>query len=114
MAAKTKTTERRMHIRAKRTLIIDHRLYKRKGKLIDGSWRYSTTKNMSLVGVFFATDIPYLVDDILEARIAMSGLDIFHGFGRVVRVEEAKTRGLYAIAIAFIDENSKYLRFRGS
>ena len=114
MAVKTKSSERRKHVRAKRALTIDHRLYKRKGKIVDGSWRSSTTENMSLVGILFLSDIPYLIGDILEARVAMSGLDIFRGFGRVVRGEEKKTGNLYSIALVFMDEKSQYLRFRES
>ena len=114
MTVKTKTAERRKHIRVKRTLTIDHRLYQRKGTVVDGSWRSSTTENMSLVGILFVSDIPYLVGDILEAHVVMSGLDIFKGFGRVVRVEEKKTKNLYSIALAFVDPKSKYLSSRGS
>ncbi len=115
MILKSKTSpkasaERRRHIRAKRNLTIEHRLYKHKGVVVNGVWRSSKTENMSLVGVLFNSDIPYHIGDILEARVVMLGLDIFRGYGRVVRTDEEKSKKLFLIAIAFLDAKSAYVK----
>lgn len=101
--------ERRRHLRVRRSLAIQHRLYKHKGIVVNGAWRFSTTEDMSLVGILFNSDIPHTQGDILEVRVAMSGLDIFRGFARVVRMQE-KSRGVFRIAVAFLDEKSKQLK----
>ena len=111
---KAEIAERRRYVRAKRILSIEHRIYKRKGKMVDGRWHYSTTKNMSLAGVLFLSEIPYLVGDILEVRVVMLGLDVFRGFGRVVRVEEKKRGTAYGIAIVLVDAKSKIVKSRKS
>jgi len=101
--------ERRRHLREARVLTIEYRLYKRRGILINGSWSVSTTKNMSLVGVLFTSDINFKLADILEARVVMCGLDVFRGFARVVRVEEPKKGLPYRVAVTFVDQKSKLL-----
>ncbi len=106
---KPKTRERRKFVRARRVLTIEHRLYKRKGILIDGSWNISKTEDMSIVGLLFSSDIAYLRGDIIQLRVVMSGLiDVFHGFGRVIRTEQKKDN--YFVAVAFVEENSAYLK----
>lgn len=62
---------------------------------------------MSLVGILFLTDILYKLGGILEVRVVMSGLDVFRGFARVVRIKPHKKRLPYLVAITFIDEKSK-------
>ena len=103
-------SERRRHVRARRVLTIRHRLYKHKGVVVNGAWRFSTTADMSLIGILFNSDISYAQGDVLEAHITMSGLDVFHGFARVVRTQ-TKSKTLSRIAIVFMDEKSKHLRF---
>ena len=110
MKAPERTAERRQALREKRSLVIEHKLYKRNGIVVNGSWRSSITENMSLVGILFNSDIPYHIEDIIEARVKMSGLDIYKGYGRVVRVEEDKSKDISRVAIAFLDEKSKYLK----
>ena len=110
MKTTEKTAERRQAVRESRSLVIEHKLYKRNGIEVNGVWRSSITEDMSLVGILFNSDIPYHIEDILEARVKMSGLDIFRGFGRVVRVEEDKSKDIAHVAIAFLDEKSKYLK----
>ena len=115
MAKQTQKKERRKHLRAKRVLSIEHRLFKRKGKIVDGSWQFSTTENMSIAGILFLSDIPYLIGDILQIHVVMSGiLDVFQGYGRVVRVEPKTSGRSYLIAIAFIDEQSKLIKSSGT
>ncbi len=112
MSKRKSKIERRRHTRAQRVLTIEHRLFKRNGKSVDGVWQISTTENMSLVGVLFNSEIPYQVGDLIEARVVMSGaLDVFRGFGRVVRVAEKKSKeNPYLIAIVFVDSGSKILK----
>ncbi|HOW36486.1 MAG TPA: PilZ domain-containing protein [Candidatus Omnitrophota bacterium] len=110
-SAKRKKLERRRHVRVKRSLAIEHRLYRRKGVLVDGNWQISTTKDMSIVGILFHSDIPYLIGDLIQLRVVMNGaLDVFKGFGRAVRCEKKKAKQPFLIAVAFIDENSKFLK----
>lgn len=108
---KKSQSERRQYIRAKRALKIEYRLYKHKGIVVDGAWQASLTENMSAVGILFKSDIHYTVDDIIQLRVVMAGiLDVFRGFGRVVRVEKAKAGSQFLIAIAFVDQNSKIMK----
>ena len=110
MVKKIASKERRRHTRAKRSLSIEHRLFKHKGVLVNGSWNVSKTENMSIAGILFTSDIAYHAGDILELRVVMSGLDVFRGYGRVVRTEQKKSGALNSVAIAFIEAESKYLK----
>ena len=102
---KAHTSERRQWIRAKRVLSIEFRLIKTKRKDRDYSWHLSTTRDMSVGGVGFYSDIEYKVGDILEIHMVMSGiLDIFRGIGKVVRVERKKTSAHYLIAVKLLDK----------
>ncbi len=95
--------EKRRYIRAKRILSIEFRLARSKGKNRDNAWHLSTTHDMSLGGLSFYTDVEFQVEDFLELRVVMSGiLDIFKGYGQVVRVERKRTGAHYLVAIKFI------------
>lgn len=110
-SAKRKKLERRHYVRAERSLVIEHRLYRRKGILVDGNWQVSTTRDMSIVGILFYSDIPYLIGDLIQLRVVMNGaLDVFKGFSRVVRCEKRKAKQPFLIAVTFIEENSKLLK----
>ena len=104
---KTSTKDRRLAIRAKRILSIQYRLHKSQIKNADRSWHLSTTHDMSAVGLSFLSEVSYLVDDVLEMHVIMSGvLDIFQGYGQVVRVERKETGAFYFIAVRFFDLKS--------
>ena len=105
--------ERRNWVRAKRVLSIEFRRVSKNKSYIDDAWHLSTTQDMSIGGVSFYTDCEYRKNDILEIRIVMSGiLDIFKGFGKVVRVEKRKTGAYYLIAIALIHKDTKKVRIK--
>ena len=104
---KTSMKDRRIAIRAKRILSIQYRLHKSQIKNADHSWHLSTTHDMSALGLSFLSAVPYLVDDILEMHVIMSGvLDIFKGYGQVVRIERKETGAFYFIAVRCIDLQS--------
>lgn len=110
-AKKRNLAEKRKFVRARRELTIEYRLYKRKGKAVDGVWQVSVTKNMSVAGILFVSEVPYLIGDIIQARVVMAGaLDVFRGFGRVVRVEEKKSKRSFDVAMAFVEEHSKLVK----
>jgi len=93
--AKDFEKERRQALRAKRILSIQFRLAQSKAKNTDKNWHLSTTHDMSILGISFLSEIPFLIDDIIELQIVMSGVvDIFKGYGQVVRIQK-KTRGSY-------------------
>ncbi len=98
--------ERRQAVRTKRILSIQFRLYQsRSGKKEDAQWHISTTHDMSAVGLSFVSDAPYQVGDILELNMVLSGvLDIYKGFGKVVRVEERVAGLIFLIAVKFVEE----------
>ena len=95
--------ERRVSVRAKRILSIRHRLHKRNGKIFsDEPWYLSTTENMSASGVLFVSAAKYAAGDIVELHIVMSGiLDIFRGYGEVVRTEQKPEAAFYMIAVSY-------------
>ncbi len=96
--------ERRSSVRVKRVLSIRHRLHKRAGKTFREPWYLSTTEDMSYNGILFSSSALYQVDDILEVEVVMSGvLDIFKGYGQVVRVEKNSSGTLYDTAVRLID-----------
>ena len=101
---KTSAKERRQAARAKRILSIQYRLHKSLIKNADRSWHLSTTHDMSATGLSFLSEVPYLVDDVLELHVVMSGvLDVFKGYGQVVRVERKETGAFYFIAVRCVD-----------
>ena len=111
---KTSIDERRHAIRAKRILSIEFRLAKGIRKNADTSWYLSTTKDMSVGGVAFYTDVEYQVGDILETHVVMSGiLDIFRGFCKVVRVYKTKGAAHYLIAVKLVDKSLKERATKG-
>ena len=94
--------ERRGSLRARRIVTVRHRLFKRHGKKVVSPWILSTTENMSATGLLFNSPIGYKVNDVIEVQVVMSGiLDIFNGYGKVVRVE-AKRGGYYHIALHYV------------
>ena len=94
--------ERRLSVRARRIVTVRHRLFKRSGKKAAANWMLSTTENMSATGLLFNSPVAYKPNDVVEVQVVMSGiLDIFNGFGKVVRVE-AKRGGYYHIAIHYV------------
>jgi len=98
------TAERRKALRARRILSIQYRMVKSRYKDGDTQWHLSTTHDMSLLGLAFLSDVPYAIDDALELHVVMSGiLDIYKGYGKVVRVERKTTGAFYLIAVKFVD-----------
>jgi len=99
--------ERRDSIRAKRIITVRHRLIKRKSRKVNSIWQLATTENMSLSGLLFVSALSYQVDDVIELQVVMSGvLDIFNGYGKVVRVNKNKS-GYYQVAVKYVDLKSK-------
>lgn len=95
--------ERRRASRAERILSIQYRLVKSKWKNSDTRWHLSTTHDMSLLGLSFLSDVEYRVDDVLELNVVMSGiLDVFKGYGQVVRIEKKATGSFCFIAVKFV------------
>lgn len=100
--------ERRRADRARRILSIQYRLLKSPVQGGDTQWHLSTTYDMSVLGISFLSDVPYHIDDILELQVIMSGvLDIFKGFGKVVRVEKKASGSVYLLALKFVSENAQ-------
>jgi hypothetical protein len=103
--------DRRYWVRAKRVLSIQHRLHKGKRNSIVKTWGVSTTQDMSMGGLSFYTGREYREGDILELSVVMSGvLDIFKGFGRVVRVNRKKTGSYFFVAVQFVEQKAKRRR----
>ena len=99
--------ERRDSIRAQRIITVRHRLVKRNGRKANSMWQLSTTENMSLSGALFISAIPYHAADVVELQVVMSGvLDIFNGYGKVVRVSRNKG-GYYLIGVKYVDLKSR-------
>jgi len=94
--------ERRQFPRAVHILGIEHRLAKKHGKTKKEYWHFSLTEDMSAVGLRFCSAIPYKVGDVLELKVTLSGvIDVFNGFGKVLRVETIKKTPQYKIAVYF-------------
>ncbi len=100
--------ERRDSIRAKRIITVRHRLVKHNSRKATSSmWQMSTTQDMSLSGLLFISAIPYHAGDIIELQVVMSGvLDIFNGFGKVVRLSRNKG-GYFLTAVKYVDLKPK-------
>lgn len=97
------TQERRDSVRTRRIITVRHRLVKHKNRQVNGAWQTSVTENMSLSGLLFVAPVAYQVGDHLEVEVVMSGiLDIFKGYGEVVRLVRHKA-GHYHVAIKYVD-----------
>ena len=97
-----KVQERRGAARADRVVAIRHRLHQSVLKRTEESWSLSTTRNMSLTGLLFSSEVPYNVGDILEVSVTLSVLvEIFQGYGEVTRVDQKSGR-VYEIAVRFV------------
>ena len=108
---KNSIEERRNFDRARRILSIRHRLCKRGGRVAQEPWYLSLTQDMSANGVLFNSAAGYRIDDILEIEVTLSGmLDIFKGYGKVVRVEKNGAGAGFLIALALIDLKEKKSR----
>lgn len=101
---KEMTRERRKAVRAQRILSIQYKLAQTKRRNADKKWYLSTTHDMSISGLSFLSEVPYQVDEVLELQVVMSGiLDVFKGYGKVVRVQRKTTGAYFLIAVKFID-----------
>ena len=95
--------ERRAAIRAQRILSIQYRVVQTKARNADKHWHLSTTHDMSATGLSFLSDIAYRIDDVLELHVVMSGvLDVFKGYGQVVRIDKKDTGSFCFIAVRFV------------
>lgn len=95
--------ERRDSMRAKRIITVRHRLFKHNKRKVDSMWQLATTEDMSLSGLLFVSALAYHPGDIIELQVVMSGvLDIFNGFGKVIRVSRNKG-GYYKVAVKYVD-----------
>src|SRR5476649_501550 len=102
--------ERRDSIRAKRIITVRHRLVKHNNRKVDSMWQLATTENMSLSGLLFVSALAYHPGDIIELQVVMSGvLEIFNGFGKVVRASRNKG-GYYHVGVKYVDLKSKRRR----
>ncbi len=100
--------ERRRWTRADRVLCVEFRLVKSKRTQADKSWALSMTKDMSAKGIAFYTEREFVVGDMLEVRVTMSGiLDILKGFARVVRVERKTMGAFYLVGVEIFDREEK-------
>ena len=95
--------ERRDSVRAKRIITVRHRLVKHNNRKVDSMWQLATTENMSLSGLLFISALAYHTGDIVELQVVMSGvLDIFNGFGKVMRASRNKG-GYYHVGVKYVD-----------
>ncbi len=94
---------RRTAVRAQRILSIQYRVVKTKTRNADKHWHLSTTHDMSATGLSFLSDVEYRIDDILEMHVVMSGvLDVFKGYGQVVRIDKKDTGSFCFVALKFV------------
>jgi len=95
--------ERRDSIRAKRIITVRHRLIKHHNAKVDSIWQLAMTENMSLSGLLFVSALAYHPGDIIELQVVMSGvLDIFNGYGKVIRASRNKG-GYYQVGVKYVD-----------
>jgi len=105
--------ERRRHSRVKRILSVQFKLVKSKRKGADRSLGLSTTEDLSSGGLSFYTDREYCAGDILDVHVIMSGiLDIYKGYGEVVRVDRKESGVCFLAAIKFIGKEQAYRGLR--
>jgi hypothetical protein len=103
----SKYDERRDSVRAKRIITVRHRLAKHNDRKADSIWQMSTTENMSLSGLLFVSALAYHPGDVVELQVVMSGvLDIFNGFGKVMRASRNKG-GYWQIGVKYVDLKPK-------
>ena len=103
--------ERRAFMRAKRILSVRHRLVNRQNKNVRVEWHLSMTEDMSAGGLLFSSAVHYLLNDIVEVHVVMSGvLDIFRGYGRVVRVEKKDGAAFFWVAVQYTALKQKATR----
>lgn len=99
--------ERRDSIRARRIITVRHRLVKHNSRKVNSIWQMSTTQDMSLSGLLFVSATAYHMGDTVEIQVVMSGvLDIFNGYGKVVRVSRNKG-GYFLVAVKYVDLKPK-------
>ncbi len=99
--------ERRDSVRAKRIITVRHRLIRHNNRKVESMWQLATTENMSLSGLLFVSALAYRPGDTIELQVVMSGvLDIFNGFGRVVRASRNKG-GYYQVGVKYVDLKAK-------
>jgi hypothetical protein len=99
--------ERRDSVRAKRIITVRHRLIKHNSRKTTSMWQLATTENMSLSGLLFVSALAYQSGDIVELQVVMSGvLEIFNGFGKVVRSIRNKG-GYYQVGVKYVDLKSR-------
>ena len=99
--------ERRDSIRIKRIIAIHHRRIKHNNRKVNSMWQLAVTENMSLSGLLFVSALVYQPGDIIELRVVMSGvLDIFNGFGKVIRAIPNKG-GYYQVGVKYVDLKAK-------
>jgi PilZ domain len=100
--------ERRDSVRAKRVINVRHRLVRHHHRRVNSPWQLAVTQNMSLSGLLFVSALEYEHGDIVELQVVMSGiLDIFNGFGKVMRVLRYKA-GRYQIGVKYVDLKTKH------
>lgn len=105
--------ERRCHVRARRVLCIQFKLAKGQRKGADQSWGLSTTQDMSPGGVSFYTEREYCAGDILDLHVIMSGIvDVYRGYGKVVRVARKESGVYFLVAAKFIEKQDIDKSFR--
>jgi hypothetical protein len=99
--------ERRDSVRTRRIITVRHKLVRHNNRKVDSMWQLSATENMSLSGLLFVSVLPYHINDIIELQVVMSGvIDIFNGYGKVVRFSRHKG-GYYNVAVKYVDLKSK-------
>ena len=102
----TSVEERRDSVRVRRVTAVHHRLIKRNNRKVNSAWQLATTEDMSLSGLLFVSALVYQPGDIIELRVVMAGiLDIFNGFGKVVRV--FRNKGYYQVGVKYVDLKAK-------
>ena len=99
--------ERRDSVRAKRIITVRHRLVKHNNRKVNTIWQLAATENMSLSGLLFVSALAYHPGDIIELQVVMYGaLDLFNGYGKVIRSTRNKA-GYFYIGIKYVDLKSK-------
>ena len=107
LVQQTNFDERRDSIRAKRIVSVKHRLARHNDRKASGPRQMSLTEDMSASGLLFVSAMGYEKGDWLEVQVVMSGIvDIFNGFGQVVRSSSHKG-GFYYVAIKYVDLKPK-------
>jgi len=99
--------DRRDSVRTKRIITVRHKLVRHNNRKVDSMWQLAPTENMSISGLLFVSALPYHLGDIIELQVVMSGvLDIFNGYGKVVRSIRNKS-GYYHVAVKYVDLKAK-------